>query len=81
MSCSEYDAARLSDALARDGRTGELGIDVSITGGKVFLHGKVATPDRRDAIAEVAAEFLPHCTVVNEVTVTHFAPPEEEVLR
>lgn len=81
MSCTEYDAARLCDALARDDRTGELGIDVSITGGKVFLHGKVSTPDRREAIAEVAAEFLPHCTVVNEVTVTQLAPPGEEVLQ
>jgi hypothetical protein len=80
LSCSEYDAARLSDALARDERTGELGIDVSITGGKVFLQGKVSTPDRRDAIAQVAAESLPHCTVVNEVTVTRLASPEEEVL-
>jgi hypothetical protein len=81
MSCSEYDAARLCDALARDERTGELGIDVSITGGKVFLHGKVATPDRRAAIAEVAAEFLPHCTVVNEVTVTELADPNQEILQ
>ena len=81
MSCSEYDAASLSDALARDERTGELGIDVSITGGKVFLHGKVSTPDRRDAIAEVAAEFLPHCTVVNEVTVTELADPDLEILQ
>lgn len=81
MSCSEYDAAKLSDALARDERTGELGIDVSITGGKVFLHGKVSTPDRRNAIAQVAAEFLPHCTVVNEVTVTEMGDPDLEILQ
>ncbi|HYN99672.1 MAG TPA: BON domain-containing protein [Actinomycetota bacterium] len=80
MSCSEYDAARLCDALARDERTGELGIDVSITAGKVFLHGKVATADRREAIAEVAAEFLPECTVVNEVTVTELGDPNLEIL-
>ncbi|CAN5855274.1 hypothetical protein BH23ACT12_BH23ACT12_04620 [soil metagenome] len=81
MSCSEYDAARLCDALARDERTGELGIDVTIAEGKAFLHGKVSTPDRREAIAEVAAEFLPHCTVVNEVTVTELADPSSEILR
>lgn len=80
MSCSEYDAARLADALARDDRTGELGIEVTVAEGKVFLGGKVATPDRREAIAEVAGEVLPHCTVVNEVTITELADPDSEIL-
>lgn len=78
MSCTDYDAERLREELARDNRVGELGIEVSITDGKAFLSGKVATAERRDAVGEVASELLPHCTVVNEVTVTVLKDPNLE---
>lgn len=78
--CTDYDAERLREELARDERVSELGIEVTISGGKAFLHGKVPTPERRTALAEVAQRFLPHCTVVNEVTVTKLDAPREEQL-
>ncbi len=80
MSCTEYDAEKLRSELARDDRVNELGIEVSISNGKAFLHGKVATPERRDAVAEVAKEVLPGCTIVNEVTVTPMSKPNMENL-
>lgn len=78
--CTDYDAERLRDELARDERVSELGIEVTITAGKAFLHGKVPTAERRLAVAEVAERLLPHCTVVNEVMVTQLDAPREELL-
>lgn len=80
MSCSEYDAEKLRSELARDDRVNELGIEVSISNGKAFLHGKVATAERREAVAEVAQEVLPGCIIVNEVTVTRLEEPNLENL-
>ena len=78
MSCSDYDAEHLREELARDERVSELGIEVSISGGKAFLSGKVSSAERREAVGEVAREILPHCTVVNEVTVTVLNEPNLE---
>ncbi|HEX2052544.1 MAG TPA: BON domain-containing protein [Actinomycetota bacterium] len=80
MSCTDYDAERLREELARDERVSELGIEVTISSGKAFLHGKVPTPERREAVAEVAQRLLPHCTVVNEVMVTKLSSPQLEEL-
>ena len=80
MSCSDYDAERLREELARDERVSELGIEVTISAGKAFLHGKVTTPDRKQAVTEVAERFLPDCTVVNEVKVTKLEAPKLEHL-
>ncbi len=78
MSCSDYDAERLRDELARDERVSELGIEVSISGGKAFLSGRVSSAERKEAVREVARKVLPHCTVVNDVTVTVLAEPNWE---
>lgn len=78
MSCTDYDAERLRDQLARDERVSELGIEVTISAGKAYLSGKVATGERREAVGRVAREVLPHCTVVNEVTVTVMEEPQQE---
>jgi hypothetical protein len=80
VSCTDYDAERLREELARDERVSELGIEVTISAGRAFLHGKVPTPERRDAVGEVAQRFLPHCTVVNEVMVTKLGAPQLEEL-
>lgn len=81
MNCSDYDAARLRDQFGRDERVSELGIEVTILEGKAFLSGKVLTEERRQAVGEVAREVLPHCTVVNEVTVTVLEEPNREDIR
>lgn len=48
---------------------GELGLDAEVVGDKLFLRGKVATTERRDAIAEVVSEIAPDCELHNEVEV------------
>lgn len=80
MNCSEYSSERLREEFARDERIGELGIEVTISADRAFLRGKVSSPDRRDAIGEVAREFLPDCVIVNEVSVIELEKPHMESL-
>ena len=65
----EYLVARIQDAIACDERAGEQGIDVRVAGGRVFLHGTVASQERRDAIGAVAADHAQGLVVCNETTV------------
>ena len=78
MSCSEYDAEKLREELARDERVSELGVEVTITGDRAYIQGKVSTAERRDAIGQVAREVLPDCTVINEVTVAELEAPDRQ---
>jgi hypothetical protein len=66
----DYVIQRLRDALATDERVAEMGVQVRAVAGKVFLTGQVATPERRQAVGEVAAEVLPEYDVCNETVVT-----------
>lgn len=65
-----YLAEHVRSALASDPRVGELGVTVRILGARAFLCGDVATPERRDAVAAVAAEILTGYELHNDVTVT-----------
>ena len=71
----DYALQRLRDALATDERVGEMGVDVHLTGAKVFLTGQVATPERQQAVATVAAEVLPDYEVHNQTSVTPIGDP------
>ena len=66
----DYLTERARQALVADPRVGELGISVSLVGGRVFVSGQVATPSRQAAVATVAGEALPGYQVHNDVTVT-----------
>ena len=75
-----YVAEHVRSALAADPRAGELGVTVRILGARAFLCGDVATPERRDAVATVAAEILDGYEIHNDVTVTPVdGPPERAV--
>lgn len=63
-----YTSERVRVALAQDSRTGELGITVTIAGGKVFLSGQVATAGRRAAVEEVTREMVPGYEIHNGIT-------------
>lgn len=65
-----YACQHLREALAADPRLGELGVQVQIASGKVFLSGQVSTPERQAAVALVAAEVLPGYEVHNDTVVT-----------
>ena len=65
-----YAIERLRDALAADERVAEMGVQVRIAAGKVFLTGQVPTEERQRAVGVVAAEVLPEYEVHNETVVT-----------
>jgi osmotically-inducible protein OsmY len=65
----DYAVQRLRDALATDERVAEMGLDVQVSAGKVFLTGQVATAERQQAVGTVAAEVLPDYEVHNQTSV------------
>lgn len=76
-----YTVEHIRDALAQDDRVNELGVQVTMTAGGVFLTGDVATPERRDAITEVVRELVPDVEIHNQTTVAAYPePPDMEVL-
>ena len=78
----DYAVQRLRDALAADERLAEMGVQVRLVAGKVFLTGQVATEERRQAVGEVAAEVLPDYEVHNDTVVTEVADaPRVEHIR
>ena len=66
----DYAIERLRDALATDERVAEMGVQVRIAAGKVFLTGQLPTEERRRAVGVVAGEILPEYEVHNETVVT-----------
>ena len=66
----DYAIERLRDALATDERVAEMGLQVRIAAGKVFVTGQVPTEGRRRAVGVVAGEVLPEHEVHNETVVT-----------
>lgn len=82
-----YLAKSIEETIGGDERTAELGVRVDVRSGRVFLHGTVATQQRKDAVSAVATELAPQHELVNDITVndpgetatgTH---PTEETLR
>ena len=78
-----YIVARVRGALAEDPRINELDIQVTVTAGKVFLMGEVASEDRRCRASEVAAEVLPEgVELINNLHVARYVESgETEQLR
>jgi osmotically-inducible protein OsmY len=72
-----YTAAHVHEALATDGRVGELGITVDVSDGMVTLQGIVPTEERRDAIEQVVVEMLPGYEVRNRINVEEVRPAGE----
>lgn len=72
-----YLVEHIRTTLARDPRVHELGIQVHVAAGKVVLTGTVATPERRDAVGEVAREVAPGAEVHNAVEVTSCGEAED----
>ena len=64
-----YTAQHIKDALATDQRVGEMTLEVTLAGGRVFVSGQVPVAERRDAVPEVVRTVAPDLEVVNEVTV------------
>jgi osmotically-inducible protein OsmY len=76
-----YLAEQVREALARDPRVGELGVDVEVWGETVVLSGTVTSVAGQDAATEVAREVVPDHQVRNETaTVDLVAPSDAEHL-
>lgn len=73
---SEYLAAHVQEALARDPRVNEPELAVSVVKGRVLVRGLVPTVERRDAIVEVVHGVAPDLEVDNQTTVAHFPDSE-----
>lgn len=65
----EYLAERVRQAVTTDARTTEQGVQVRVTDDELFLYGEVGSAERREAVAEVAAEVVPDRRIHNDVTV------------
>jgi len=73
----QYLIERVREALAEDPRVGELYVQVTIAGGKVFLAGSVATAERQRAISDLVQELLPDHEIHNLTTVSSLSDPED----
>lgn len=71
-----YVAARVREALVQHPELGELHVEVTLSGDRVFLHGPVETVERQRLTAQVAAAQVPDRTVVNETWVVDVDEPK-----
>jgi hypothetical protein len=65
---STYDLREIERALAEDDGTAELGIRLSVHGGRLFVRGDVASEGRRRAVLDRVAGQCPGTDVVDELT-------------
>ncbi|HET6793460.1 MAG TPA: hypothetical protein VFH45_03400 [Acidimicrobiales bacterium] len=70
-----YSAIHLQEALAGDGRVGELGLQVELRGREVFVRGTVSTAERRAGVEEVIGELMPDARIHNATTVPPLDQP------
>ena len=73
----EYGLAALHAALAEDEQTAELGLDVQVRGGTLYLTGAVATEERKTAAGRLAEQHAGALTVQNDLQVEHPRPPDD----
>jgi osmotically-inducible protein OsmY len=71
----EYLIGHIREAIARD--VGELGVDVRLAAGKVFLSGVVPSRETSEQIAEVVAREAPGFEIHNATTVRSAVETEE----
>ena len=75
----EYVIAHLREALANDERTNVLDIGLRIDGGTLYLTGRAESETQRASIEAVARETAPAgLTLVNEIQLATYGPPETE---
>ena len=72
-----YLIERVRRALSEDPEIAELGIEVGVGEGRVFLRGVVATDARRAAVGAAAERALPDHAVENLVEVEGVDRPDE----
>ncbi|HET9249896.1 MAG TPA: BON domain-containing protein [Actinomycetota bacterium] len=73
---SEYVAAHVQEALARDPRVNEPELAVTVVKGRIVVHGNVPTEERRRSVTEVVRGCCPDLEVDNRTTVGRFPDAE-----
>jgi hypothetical protein len=74
---SEYVAAHVQEALARDSRVNEPELGVTVVQGKrVVVHGHVPSEERRRSVTDVVRECCPDLEIDNRTTVERFPDAE-----
>jgi hypothetical protein len=71
MTTEAYLVAKVHEALVHDPRTAEAGVEVTVSDGKAYLSGTVATEERRAAVGEVATAVLPEGFEVHNETAVY----------
>lgn len=75
---TDYLVADLRRGLAVDPATAELGLVLSVTGGRLVLTGEVATETCRQDVRRVVAEVVPPgVEVIDQVEVLRLSGPRE----
>jgi hypothetical protein len=64
---SGYHLMDVERLLAEDERTNELQIHLELSGDRLVVSGRVASPERRDVVLDVVREQCPGCEVVDEL--------------
>ena len=78
---TDYQVARLHEALTHDPRLNDQSLEVSIVGDRVVLRGELATPERCQAAVDVAREMFPAAEIVADLRVSPARPaPDPEAL-
>ncbi len=70
-----YLVERIRQALVE--RIGELDVQATVAGNKLFLTGTVGTEGRLRAVTEVAAELAPEHEIHNQISVIGLSEPSE----
>lgn len=64
----EYALKDLERAICEDDRVTELGVRLSVRGGRVVVHGTMLSSQRRDEVVRLVREHCPGCDVVDETS-------------
>lgn len=64
----EYALKDLERAICEDDRVTELGVRLSVRGGRVVVHGNLVSSQRRDVVVRLVREHCTSCDVVDETT-------------
>lgn len=67
---SAYDLKEIERHICEDERTAELGVHLTLHGGRLFVQGGVASAERRDRVLALVAEYCPQADVVDELAIT-----------
>jgi osmotically-inducible protein OsmY len=72
-----YVVAHVREALAKDPRTNELNVEISVAGDSVFLTGPVTSIEHQAAVTEVVVEVAGGYEVHNHTSLAELGEPAE----